>query len=128
MVLFAIKEKIMLKKIKTYLFLHIVLIFYSITGVISKVASSVEFMSFEFILLYALVLVVLGFYAICWQQIIKRLPLTAAFANRAITVVWGIIWGIIFFQESITIGKVIGTILVIVGIVLYAYFSKQEKA
>lgn len=69
----------------------------------------------------------LGFYAIGWQQIIKRLPLTTAFANKAVTVVWGIIWGAVFFQEKVTIGKVIGAILVILGVVVYANADGKVK-
>ena len=67
----------------------------------------------------------LGFYAIGWQQIIKRMPLTAAFANKAVTVVWGIIWGFVFFKESITPAKVVGAVLVIAGIVMYALADKE---
>ena len=43
-----------------------------------------------------------------------------AFANKAITVVWGIIWGYLFFDEAITLKKLIGAALVMTGIVLYA--------
>lgn len=60
-----------------------------------------------------------------WQQIIKRLPLTTAFANKAVTVVWGIIWGALFFKEPVTIGKIAGAVLVILGVVLYAYADKE---
>ena len=75
----------------------------------------------------AIIILLLGFYAIGWQQIIKRLPLTTAFANKAVTVVWGIIWGAVFFQEKVTIGKVIGAILVILGVVVYANADGKVK-
>ena len=55
----------------------------------------------------------------------KRLPLTTAFANKAVTVVWGIIWGALFFKEPVTIGKIAGAVLVILGVVLYAYADKE---
>ena len=55
-----------------------------------------------------------------FQQIIKRLPLTTAFANKAITVVWGIVWGFLFFGESINALKVAGALLVVAGVVVYA--------
>ena len=32
-------------------------------------------------------------YAAGWQQVIKHLPLTTAYANKAVTVVWGILAG-----------------------------------
>ena len=33
-------------------------------------------------------------YAVGWQQVIKHLPLTTAYANKAVTVVWGILLGL----------------------------------
>ena len=58
----------------------------------------------------------LGIYAICWQQIIKRLPLTTAYANRAVTVVWGVI----VFKEQLGFLQVAGGIIVLIGVALFA--------
>lgn len=116
-----------MKKIKTLVLLHIMLMIYSMSGICSKLASGQQFLSFKFCLYYGLIIVLLGFYAIGWQQIIKRMPLTAAFANKAVTVVWGIIWGFIFFHEPITAGKVIGAALVVVGIVMYSMADKEAE-
>ena len=107
-------------KIKVLLGLHIMLMIYSMSGICSKMASQQKFLSFKFCTYYAVIILLLGFYAIGWQQVIKRLPLTTAFANKAVTVVWGIIWGAVFFKESITLGKIVGAILVIIGVVIYA--------
>lgn len=114
-------------KLKTILALHIILVIYSTSTIFSKLASGQQFLSFKFCLYYGLIIVLLGFYAIGWQQIIKRMPLTAAFANKAVTVVWGIIWGFIFFHEPITAGKVIGAVLVVAGIVMYAMADKEAE-
>lgn len=116
-----------MKKMKIFLGLHILLMFYSISGVCSKMASKQGFLSLKFCMFYACIIGILGLYAICWQQIIKRLPLTTAFANKAITVVWGLIWGLVFFQETITVGKVLGAILVVTGVVLYAKADDKEE-
>lgn len=62
----------------------------------------------------------LGFYAIAWQQIIRAIPLTTAFANKAVTSAWGLVWGLLFFREQITVGKLLGVALVIVGVVLFS--------
>ena len=110
------------------IFLHLLLMIYSMSGICSKKAAGVEFLSLEFCIYYALIIILLGLYAIGWQQIIKRLPLTVAFANKAITVVWGIVWGRLFFKESITIGKVIGVLLVITGIIIYVYAESKEDS
>ena len=116
-----------MKRVRTLVLLHIMLMIYSMSGICSKLAAEQKFLSITFCLYYGLIIVLLGFYAIGWQQIIKRMPLTAAFANKAVTVVWGIIWGFVFFKEPITLGKVIGAILVIVGIVMYALADKEAE-
>ncbi len=109
-----------MKKTKTLLLLHLMLMIYSMSAICSKMAAKQEFLSIKFCIFYGIVILLLVFYAVGWQQIIKRLPLTTAFANKAVTVIWGIVWGIIFFKEPITPGKIIGAIMVIGGIVIYA--------
>ena len=113
------------KTLKTLLVLHIMLMIYSMSGICSKMAAGTSFLSLKFCLYYGGIILLLGFYAIGWQQIIKRLPLTTAFANKAVTIVWGIIWGILFFHESVSVGKVIGAILVMSGVVLYALSDEK---
>ena len=58
----------------------------------------------------------LGVYALLWQQVIKRFELSVAYANKAITLLWPLVWGIFIFHEEITPGKVIGILLVMAGI------------
>ena len=115
------------KVIKVLIALHLLLLFYTLSGILSKTAAGFPALSLEFILLYGGMLFVLFVYAIGWQQIIKRLPLTVAFANKAITVVWGMLWGVLIFHESVNIGMIIGAILVIGGIVLYSMSDTTEQ-
>lgn len=117
----------MKSKVKTIILLHCILAVYSTSTIFSKLAAGQKFLSIKFCLFYVMIILLLGFYAIGWQQIIKRMPLTAAFANKAVTVVWGIIWGFVFFKEPITKGKVIGAVLVILGIVMYALADKEVE-
>lgn len=107
-------------KVKTLILLHIIILIYSLSGICSKMAAKETFLSIPFCLYYGGVILLLGFYAIAWQQIIKHLPLSTAYANKAVTVIWAMIWGLLFFQESITIGKLAGILLVIIGIVIFA--------
>ena len=103
------------------LLLHIVLVFFSISGVFSKLAAGEKFLSVKFCFFYAAIIAILGIYAILWQQVIKHLKLSIAYANKAITVVWGMLWGRLIFGESITIWKAIGAVTVIVGVVIYSW-------
>ena len=96
-------------KIKYYFILHIILAMYSLFGIFSKFASGQEFMSFKFIMCYGVVLLNLFVYAICWQQII-----------------WGIIFGFVFFNEQITWNKIVGAIIIVVGIILVVTEREEE--
>ena len=108
--------------------LHALLLVYSLSGILSKLASSYPFLSFEFFVLYGGMLLILVVYAIAWQQIIKRLPLSVAFANKAVTVVWGIVWGLLFFNERVTVGMVVGAAIVMAGVVLYSSDSSKIES
>lgn len=114
-------------KIKTLFLLHLLLMFYSMSGICSKLAAGQSFLSIQFCFYYAIIIGLLGVYAIGWQQIIKRLPLTTAFANKAVTVVWGIIWGSVFFHEQISLGKIVGAALVVAGVALYAFADGEDN-
>lgn len=107
--------------------LHALLMFYSLSGVLSKLASGQGFLSWGFVACYAGIIGILGVYAIGWQQIIKRIPLTTAYANRAITIVWGIVWGLVLFNEPVTPLKALGALIVVSGVALYSTAEPQTK-
>lgn len=106
------KKKVILKYI---LLLQLIIMVYTLSTVAAKFASGKEFLSFEFILCYGIEILILGIYAILWQQIIKRFDLSIAYANRAIGLLWSIVWAILFFNEVVTIKNVIGVVIVIIG-------------
>ena len=108
------------KSVKTLILLHIMLMIYSASGILSKTAASENFLSLKWCILYGGVLFSLAFYALCWQQIIKRMPLTSAYANKAVTTAWGLVWGVLFFDEKVTVGKILGIIMIIAGVILFS--------
>ena len=105
-----------MKKVKNFVFLHLLLFMFSFCGVFSKLAAGYEFLSLKFCIFYIISIIILGIYAILWQQVLKRFSLTTAFFNRAVNVIWGMIWGIIFFSETITLKMIIGAIIVLIGV------------
>ena len=107
--------------LKEFLALHLFLMIYSISGLVSKLAAGKTIFSLAFLLLYGTEILLLAFYAIGWQQFVKRMPLSVAYANKAVAVVWGCVWGMIFFHERLTAGKLVGAILVLSGVALYGY-------
>lgn len=116
-----------MKQGTTLIALHLLLICYSLSGILSKLAAAQPFLSPKFCLCYGGIIAILGVYALAWQQIIKRLPLTTAFANKAVTVVWGLVWGLLIFRESITPGKLAGAALVVAGVVLFSTANEEVE-
>lgn len=111
---------------KALVALHVLLAVYSLSSVCAKLASGFEFMSFGFIGCYAGMIALLGAYAVGWQQIIKRLPLTYAYANKAVTVLWGIVWGVLLFHEQVSAPKLLGAAVVLAGVVLFSLAEKYD--
>lgn len=105
-------------KLKSYMLLHILLFTFSFSSVFSKLAAENTFLSLKFCIFYGISILILGIYAICWQQILKYFSLTTAFLNKSVTIIWGIIWGIIFFNETIKITMIIGALIVLIGVSL----------
>lgn len=117
----TVEEKKTIKKkisIKNILLLQAVVIIYTLSGVAGKIASANELLSFKFILFYVIEIAILGVYAILWQQIIKRVDLSIAYANRAIAILWSMLWAVIFFHENITIQNIIGVVIVLAGMII----------
>lgn len=97
------------------LILQVAVCVYTVSGIAAKLASNYEFLSFGFILCYGLEIAVLGVYAIIWQQIIKRIDISIAYANRSTAIFWSMLWASILFQERITLQNLIGVVLIFVG-------------
>lgn len=106
------------RKWKDYLLLHGALLLYSTGSFYSKTAAGKEFLSPGFLFFYGLMLLNLVVYAVLWQQILKRFPLTVAFANKAIVVVWGILWGVLVFHETLTWRMALGALVIIAGVLV----------
>ncbi|MBQ9007974.1 MAG: transporter [Clostridia bacterium] len=95
--------------------LQFIVILYSLSNVMSKIASGYPFLSLPYILAYGGEILLLGIYAILWQQMIRRLNLTTAYASRATALFWSMLWARLFFGETISLPNIIGVILVITG-------------
>lgn len=107
-----------MEKIKKLVFLHATVFLYALSSICAKYASGLEFFSFKWCLIYALQIFILGCYALLWQQILKIMPLNFAFANKSVTLIWGMIFGIVLFDEKPTVWNIVGALIVLVGVIL----------
>ena len=111
----------------TYAALQFMVAVYACAGIFSKLASQHRFLSLKFCMFYALMIAALFVYAIGWQQVIKRVELTAAYSAKAAAVIWGLIWGTVIFHERITLPKIAGIILVFAGLLIYFTGDGQRE-
>ena len=111
--------------IKNILILQAVVIVYTLSSVVAKFATGKELFSFSFFLFYGLEIMILGIYAILWQQMIKRFDLSVAYANRAMAIAWSAVWAIVLFKDVLAIKQVVGIAFVVLGTVIVN--SDQNK-
>ena len=114
-------------KVKTFIYLQLISLLYSVNNIFSKLASNETFMSFRYILFMSLMVCVLGLYAIVWQQILKKVNLSVAFASKGTTILWTILIGYILFNESVSYMQIIGALIVIIGIIVIASGEKTNE-
>lgn len=120
------EKRINFEQLKMYLCIHLLFLFYSLSGIFSKKAAMVSLLSREFIFYYMVVLLILMVYAVFWQQILKKMSLTVAMANKAVTVIWGLVCGYFFFQEKIHFTNLLGAVIVMIGIYIVVSSDKEE--
>ncbi|MBQ9305769.1 transporter [Butyrivibrio sp.] len=100
------------------LLLQSAVVVYSLSTVAANLASKYEFLSSRYILFFGLEFVILAAYALIWQQMIKRFQLSVAYANKALTLMWSMLWNFIIFSQGITPFKVVGVVLVVIGVMI----------
>lgn len=110
---------------KAFIILQIALFIVSLGGICSKMAGRQEFLSKRFFLFYALLLFILFVYAVIWQQVLKRISLTVAYASKGVGIIYSILWGVLIFNERIERNMIIGAILVLIGV--YCYIIEEIR-
>ena len=96
--------------------LQLVVILYTSASLCAKAASGCPFFSPRFFAVYALELVLLGCYAVLWQQAIKKIPLSVAYANRGAAVFWALLFSALIFRERVTPQNIAGVVIIFGGI------------
>ncbi len=104
--------------LKLIVLLQLAVLLFSCSMLVTKFAAQNEILSWRWILLYGASVAILGVYALCWQQFLKRVPLTTAYANRAAAMFWSMVFGALVFHETITWNMIVGVAVIFVGICL----------
>jgi len=59
--------------------------------------------------------------------IIKKFELSIAYANRAMVIVWSMLWAVLIFKDTITLQNVLGIALIVIGTVIVNKDTKEEN-
>lgn len=111
---------------RTAILVIVTFLIYSCSGIFCKLASRYDFMSILYMTYFAGVVAVLGIYAILWQKILERMPLNKAFSCKSMTIVFALVIAHFMFGEQITMNNVIGTVLIMSGLVVLAINKKTQ--
>ena len=93
---------------------------YSFTPIFSKGASAQEFLSLGYLWRLGCAVLILGIYAVLWQQIIKRMPVSDAYMFKGCSIIFILLLSHLIFGEAITLNNGIGAALIIGGMALSA--------
>lgn len=110
----------MTKSFKTYLALIGVNLLYACTSIFTKMASRQEMLSLPYLLWIAGAVGVMGVYAMLWQQVISRMQLSTAYMFKGTSLIFVLLFSALLFGEAITLNNVVGSAIILAGIVLFA--------
>ena len=97
-----------------------VYLFYSTVSIATKFTSMQEMLSLRYFMGLAIVVVMLGIYAIIWQQVLKRIELTTAYMFKGTSLIFVLLFSALIFNETITVWNIVGASLIVGGIVWFA--------
>lgn len=95
-------------------------ILYALVGIFTKFASQHEFLSGLYFVGLLGAVFMLGTYAVCWQQILKRVELSTAYMFKGTSLIFVMLLAFAWFGEQITATNIIGAVVIVGGIMLFA--------
>lgn len=93
---------------------------YACVGICTKKAALQSPMSWWYWLWFVGAVAVIGIYAMLWQQVLKRIELGTAYMFKGTSLIFTMLIAALLFGEAITVPNIIGSVIIIVGIVFLA--------
>lgn len=100
---------------------------YASTAICTKLVSGYSFLSWQYLLWLCAAVGVMGVYALCWQQIIRRMDISTAYMFKGTALIFTILFSALLFGETISWNNIIGSIIIVGGIVLYAKCDTDHR-
>lgn len=114
---------------KEMLALQIVVFVYSVLSMCSKLVSVMirdhGLFSLQSVGAGCLFMGSMALYAFFWQQILRRVDLHVAYANKAMGLLWSLAWSVLLFNETLSPRSITGLLLVCAGVVMVS--DRRER-
>lgn len=111
-----------------YIFLLAINLLYACVSIFTKYASQQVFMSWEYMIGVIGAFVVMAIYAVLWQQILKFIDLSVAYMFKGTSIIFIMLLAYLLFGEQITWNNIVGAIIIVGGIVLFANSAEPPIA
>ena len=112
-------------KIKSVLFAIVIYLFFSLSSVFMKFASLQSNMFYKLVF-FGLSILTLGIFSIAWQRLLNKFDLSKVYFFKATTIIWGMIFGILLFNEEVTINMIIGVVETTLGVATILTGEKND--
>ena len=93
---------------------------YACVGVCTKLASQQQMLSWMYLFWFGAAVAVMGVYAVLWQQVLRHIQLSTAYMFKGTSLIFTMLVAALLFGEQITIPNILGSAIIISGIVLLA--------
>lgn len=111
-------DKFLDNKRNLYTLAILAIVFESLSSSVLKMSKDYPVLSPMYLFWFGVALGILALYAVAWQLLLERLPLTTAYMRKGLTYVLIFVWAQVLFHETITLQQYIGMAIIIVGMVV----------
>ena len=93
---------------------------YACVGICTKMAAMQPTGLWPYLLWFAGAVAIIAVYALLWQQVLRHIELSTAYMFKGTTLIFTMLIAALLFGEVITVTNIIGSAIIICGIVLLA--------
>ena len=93
---------------------------YACVGICTKMAALQPTGSWPYLLWFGGAVAIIALYALLWQQVLRRIELSTAYMFKGTTLIFTMLIAALLFGEHITTANIIGSLIIVTGIVLLA--------
>lgn len=93
---------------------------YTCVGICTKMASLQPTGSWPYLLWFGGAVAIIALYALLWQQVLRRIELSTAYMFKGTTLIFTMLIAALLFGEHITTTNIVGSLIIVTGIVILA--------